>query len=57
MPKRPSKPVSKPIATSVRFEPPVKVALEKAAKDDARSITSLVTKVMTDWLKEHGYLK
>jgi hypothetical protein len=57
MVKRPSKPVSKPIATSIRFEPPVKAALEKAAKDDARSITSLVTKVMTDWLKEHGYLK
>lgn len=46
-----------PVATSVRFEPHVKTALTKAAKDDARSITSLVTKVMTDWLRERGYLK
>ena len=28
----------------------------RAAKDDMRSSSSLVEKVMTQWLKEHGYL-
>jgi hypothetical protein len=45
------------IATSVRFEPPVKAAIDKAAKDDARSASSLIQKVMTEWLKEKRYLK
>jgi hypothetical protein len=45
------------IATSVRFEPPVKAAIDKAAKDDARSASSLIQKVMADWLKERKYLK
>ena len=44
----------KPIATSVRFEPPVKTAIEKAAKDDARSASSLIQKVMVEWLREKG---
>jgi hypothetical protein len=55
--KRPKRQVDKPIATSIRFNPEVKSALEKAAKEDARSVTSLVTKVMMDWLKARGYLK
>jgi hypothetical protein len=50
-------PVKLPPPTSIRFESHVKAALTKAAKDDTRSITSLVTKLVTDWLKEHGYLK
>jgi hypothetical protein len=45
------------IATSVRFEPPVKAAIDKAAKDDARSASSLIQKVMAEWLKAKGYLK
>jgi hypothetical protein len=45
------------IATSVRFEPAVKAAIDKAAKDDTRSTSSLIQKVMTDWLKEKGFLK
>jgi hypothetical protein len=48
---------AKPIATSVRFDPPVKTAIEKAAKDDARSASSLIQKVMIEWLKAAGYLK
>ena len=47
----------KPIATSVRFDPPVKTAIEKAAKDDARSASSLIQKVMVEWLREKGFLK
>ncbi len=45
------------IATSVRFEPPVKAAIDKAAKDDTRSTSSLIQKVMIEWLKARGYLK
>ena len=45
------------VVTSIRFEPPVKAAIEKAAKGDKRSISSLVQKVMEDWLKAKGYLK
>jgi hypothetical protein len=54
--KAPSK-VIKPIPTSVRFDPPVKAAIEKAAKDDARSESSLIQKVMSEWLRERKYLK
>jgi len=39
-----------------RVEPEVKVALEKAAKDDARSVSSLIQLILTDWLRERGYL-
>jgi hypothetical protein len=46
-----------PLATSVRFEPHVKAALTKAAKDDARSVSSLITKLVMDWLKANSYLK
>jgi RsiW-degrading membrane proteinase PrsW (M82 family) len=35
----------------------VKKALEEAARDDRRSMTSLVEKVLADWLTEKGYLK
>jgi hypothetical protein len=42
---------------SVQFIPAVKVALEKAAKDDSRPVSSLVQKIVADWLKEKGYLK
>jgi hypothetical protein len=54
---RPSEPPKAPIATSVRFEPDVKAALAKAAKDDTRSFSSMVTKIVVDWLKAKGYLK
>jgi hypothetical protein len=54
---RPTAKKAKPIATSVRFDPPVKAAIAKAARDDARSASSLIQKVMVDWLKAGGYLK
>jgi hypothetical protein len=41
----------------MRLDPALKAALDKAAKDDARNATSMVTKILGDWLKEHGYLK
>jgi hypothetical protein len=55
------KPTAKPSQAhpplSVRFIPAVRAALEKAAKDDARPISSLVQKIVADWLKERKYLK
>lgn len=40
-----------------RVEPDLKAALEKAARDDDRSVSSLVLKVLRDHLRERGYLK
>lgn len=40
----------------VRIQQETKAALEKAAKDDRRSMASLVDKILTDWLRERGYL-
>jgi hypothetical protein len=48
MPKTPS--------LGIRVFPETKQALEKAAKDDMRSMSSLAEKILVAWLKEHGYL-
>ena len=37
--------------------PTVKEALDRAAIEDARSASSLIQKLMTEWLKERKYLK
>ncbi|MFZ6762129.1 ribbon-helix-helix protein, CopG family [Pseudoroseomonas sp. WGS1072] len=39
-----------------RVEPEIKAALEKAAKDDDRSVSSLVERILKAWLTEKGYL-
>jgi hypothetical protein len=54
-PKKPAKEIRQ--VTAVRLKPPVKAALQKAADSDARSMTSLVEKILVDWLKERGFLK
>lgn len=41
----------------VRLHPETKAALERAAKADMRSVSSLVEKVLTEWLRTNGYLK
>jgi predicted DNA-binding ribbon-helix-helix protein len=45
------------VVTSVRFETHVRAALDKAAKEDKRPTSSLIRKVMEDWLRAKGYLK
>lgn len=55
MTKKPVKQAS--VVTTMRFDPAVKVALEKAAKADGRTVSSLVMKVLSDWLKERKWLK
>ena len=39
-----------------RIEPEIKAALEKAAEDDERSLSSLITVVLKKWLIENRYL-
>lgn len=40
-----------------RVEPDMKAALEKAAAEDSRSVSSLIVKILNDWLRERGHLK
>lgn len=48
-----------PLGSPLGFRVPddVKAALEKAAEDDTRSVSSLALKIITDWLKAKEYLK
>lgn len=41
---------------NLRITPTLKDAADRAAMDDQRSLTSLIEKLLTDYLKENGYL-
>ncbi len=41
---------------NLRIDPELKAAADKAAVDERRSLTSLVEKLLSDWLQERGYL-
>ena len=41
---------------SIRVEPTMKEAIERAAREDSRTSSSLVVKILADWLKANGYL-
>jgi hypothetical protein len=41
----------------VRVAPETKAALEKAAADDMRSLSSMIEKILVEWLRSNGYLK
>lgn len=41
---------------NLRIDPQLKGAAERAARADQRSLTSLVEKLLTDHLREKGYL-
>ena len=41
---------------NLRIRPELKTAAEKAATDDHRSLTSLIEKLLFDYLKKRGYL-
>jgi hypothetical protein len=47
---------AKPLPTSLRLDPKIKKALEKAADEDSRSMSNMIEKILTDWLRERGYL-
>ncbi len=48
--------MAKTPSLGVRVQPETKAALEKAAKDDLRSVSSLIEKVLIEWLRTKGYL-
>jgi hypothetical protein len=41
---------------NLRIQPSLKAAAEKAAAADQRSLTSLVEKLLVDYLKKRGFL-
>ena len=49
--------MSKTHPLGFRIERDLKEALVKAAKDDHRSVSSLVELVLAKWLRERGYLE
>jgi hypothetical protein len=44
-------------AISLRISPDVRQAIERAAADDQRSVSSLLAKIVTDWARRGGWLK
>lgn len=46
----------KPPSLGVRVQPETKDALERAAADDDRTVSSLVERILKEWLREKGYL-
>ncbi|WP_200883981.1 hypothetical protein [Rhizobium sp. YS-1r] len=47
---------TKSAQVNLRITPTLKEAADKAAADDQRSLTSLVEKLLTDYLRQKGYL-
>lgn len=47
----------KVVSLGARVRPEVKEALERAAKDDARSTASMTDKILAEWLRAKGYLQ
>ena len=48
---------TKTAQVNLRLQPSLKAAAEKAAEADHRSLTSLIEKLLSDYLKRRGYLK
>jgi predicted transcriptional regulator len=47
-------PMPKEQSISIRIDDATKAALTKLAEDDKRSLSSLVQKIIADWLKRRG---
>jgi predicted HicB family RNase H-like nuclease len=41
---------------NLRIDPQLKAAADAAAAAERRSLTSLIEKLLADWLRENGYL-
>jgi hypothetical protein len=48
--------VTKTNPLGFRVEPEIKAAIEKAAADDDRSVSSLIERILKEWLMRRGYL-
>jgi hypothetical protein len=58
MPKKLEKPGPETkVMTGLRFKPSLKAALVKAAAADDRTVNGLVERVLSDYCREHGFLK
>jgi hypothetical protein len=44
------------VVTTIRLDPAVKAALEKAAADDRRTASAMAQKIIEYWLKANGKL-
>ena len=49
--------MAKTPSLGIRVQPETKAALDQAAKDDLRSVSSMVEKILVDWLRANAYLK
>lgn len=54
---RPPTATPKSLPVSLRLPPEVKAAAETAAKEDTRSLSSFLEKLLTEHLKAKGFLK
>jgi len=41
---------------NIRLPTPIKEATRRAAQEDGRSLSGMVTRIMREWLSERGYL-
>jgi hypothetical protein len=48
---------AKSVQLGMRLSPELKRAAEQAAADDSRTLTSLLEKILLDYLKARGYWK
>ena len=49
--------MAKTNSLGIRVQRETKAALEKAAADDMRSMSSLIDKILVEWLRRKSYLK
>lgn len=49
--------MEKSVQLGVRVPPHIKDLLNEAAKSDIRPLTSLVEKILTEWLLSNGWIK
>ncbi|WP_043344359.1 hypothetical protein [Belnapia moabensis] len=48
--------MAKTAPLGVRLDPAVKAGLEQAAATNMRSLSNTVEVILTDWLRQNGYL-
>jgi hypothetical protein len=49
--------MAKTAPVGIRLDPDERAALERAAADDDRSVSSLARKIIYDWLRKNSCLK
>ncbi|MBB4316125.1 ribbon-helix-helix protein, CopG family [Roseospira marina] len=48
--------MAKTLPVSVRMDPETKKAVEAAARDDDRPVSSMIERILKLWLRDNGYL-